>query len=97
MSVEFQTAKDIATHPATTGGGALVVISWLINKVWRGHRHEITSMKAATVNNADSIGELDKKLDAHAQRDEDSFRELQKTIAANHAELLTHLITLRGK
>lgn len=96
MSDEFQTAKDIATHPAT-GGGALVVISWLINKVWRGHRHEVAGMKAATVLNTSSIGELDKKLEAHSQRDEDSFRELQNTIARNHAEVLTHLINLKGK
>ena len=95
MSDEFQTMRDIATHPAT-GTGIAGVLSFLLHKVWRGHRHEIMSMKSATVNNAHAIDELDKKLDAHALRDEDSFRTLQQTISRNHTELLELLINLKG-
>ena len=95
MNDEFQTVKDIATHPAT-GTGIAGILSFLIHKVWRGHRHEITSMKSATVNNANAIGELDKKLEAHALRDEDSFRTLQQTISKNHTESLGILINLKG-
>ena len=96
MSDEFQSIKDIAIHPATGGAGALAVITWLVNKVWRGQRHEIASMKSAAVNNAHAIGELDKKLDAHIQRDHDTHTELLNTISSNHKEILEHLINLKG-
>ena len=97
MSDEFQTMKDIATHPATGGTGLLALISFLAHKVWRGHRHEITNMKSATVNNANAISELDKKLDAHIQRDHDTHTELLNTISRNHKEVLEHLINLKGR
>ena len=96
MSDEFKTVKDIATHPAT-GTGIAGILSFLIHKVWRGHRHEIASMKSASVHNAAAIVELDKKFDEHIQRDHDVHTELLNTISRNHKEVLEHLINLKGR
>lgn len=95
MSDEFEVAKQVATHPAT-GIGGVSLLAWLANKVWRGHRHEVASMKSATVNNSEAIKLLDHKLDAHALLDQELFRDIQKQMSENHKEVLEHLIKLKG-
>jgi hypothetical protein len=48
MSEELEAAKALATHPASIGSAVIAAMGWLANKVWRGHRHEISNMKQAT-------------------------------------------------
>lgn len=95
MSDELEVAKAIATHPATGGAAAITLISWLLNKVWRGHRHEIANLKDTDAKQGAAIVKLYEKFDAHALRDEDSFRSLQQQMADNHSEVLKHLLELK--
>lgn len=86
---------QLATHPATIGGGgaSMAVVYFLANKVWRGHRHEVSNMKQSIENNGKSVEKLFEKLEEHAQRDTDQFREISNKMSDNHAELLRVLGT----
>lgn len=84
---------QLATHPAALGSGGTGLFLWLSNKVWRGHRHEVNNMKQAIEGNGKSVEKLFQKLEEHAQRDTDQFREISEKISGNHAELLRVLGT----
>jgi hypothetical protein len=84
MTTEFQVAKDVATHPATVVAGAVSLIGWLANKVWRGQRLEIANIK-------DALEKLGEKLEQHQERDEELFREVTRRMDDHHAEILRAL------
>jgi len=107
MSQEFETAKEIAGHPASWIATATAAIGWLGNKLWRAHRHEIANIQqTAESSNAAIWKEIDKRraieeklfdqMRDHEKQDRDRFERQENASRDRHDELITIIGNLRA-
>lgn len=95
VSDDFETVKQVATHPLSLSSVA-AVFAWLMNKVWRVHRHEMANVKDSVSKQGEWLGKLYEKLDQHIREDNERFekhgdgvKELLKRMDDHHAAILT--------
>lgn len=107
MSVELEAAKDVVTHPASWLAVATAVVSWLGNKLWKAHRHEIADIKqvqasssAAIWKEIDKRREIDEKffdqMREHEGQDRDRFERQEESNRDRHDEIMAVIGDLRA-
>ena len=78
-------------------GGAASLAAALVAVVWGDTKSKLAKLTAEKAERADLdrasgyIKDLYEKLEQHARRGEDNFRDLSQMMAENHAELLREL------
>ena len=93
MGFDNETWKWIATSAATAAAG-LAAFVWKDTKQsiqQKADKEDVQRIEDEQSRHRDHLAKIYEKLEQHTRRDEDHFRELFTTIAANHSEILREL------
>lgn len=99
MSDELEAVKQVAAHPMSWLAAAGTAISWLGNRLWRAHRHEISNIQQTqTAANTAIWKEFDRHRDIeakifdqmrdHEKADADRFERQESASRDRHDEMM---------
>lgn len=82
--------NDPVTWGAVLGVGG-VIIAWLLNKLWRAHRHEINGLKGTDANLLRLLDRLDGEIKRREVDDRQRFERFTEDAHVRHEEVLVQL------